>query len=53
MAETHKNKNSKKPKGLINKIREQYSTDPFFIKKRELSLKLIQKAGLPDSFVKK
>ena len=52
MAEPLKNKTSKKQKGLIDKIK-QYGNDPFFIKKRDLSLRLIQKAGLPESFVKR
>ena len=53
MAGLHEEKIPKKRKEPVDKAPKEYSNDPFFIKKRELSMKLIQKAGLPESFTKK
>jgi len=48
MENTTKKRTSGKKKGNI-KTASDYSNDPFFIKKREMSLKILRKSGLPDS----
>jgi hypothetical protein len=53
MATTTKNKATGKKNLVVDKTMKDYTNDPFFIKKRENALKLIKKAGLPDSFTKK
>ena len=53
MATTIKRITTAKKKAVADNIGKDYITDPFFIKKREMSLKLIKKVGLPDSFTKK
>jgi hypothetical protein len=53
MATTTKNKATGKKKAVVDKTMKDYSNDPFFIKKRETALKLIKKAGVPDTFTKK
>jgi len=53
MATTSKKRETGKKKAVVDKTMKDYSNDPFFIKKREMALKLIKKAGLPDSFAKK
>src|ERR1051326_7957982 len=44
---TVKMKNKKKP--IVDKGVNDYINDPFFIKKREIALKFIKKAGLPGN----
>ncbi len=53
MATTTKNRATGKKKTVVDKTLKDYTNDPFFIKKREMALKLIKKAGLPDSFTKR
>lgn len=53
MGTTTKNKAKAKKKIVVDKTMKDYSNDPFFIKKREAALKLLEKSGLPDSFAKK
>ena len=51
---TKKKKATKKVKTVVvDKTIKDYSNDPYFIKKREKSLKLLKKTGLPESFTKK
>jgi hypothetical protein len=50
---TKKKKATKKVKVVVDKAIKDYSNDPYFIKKREKSLKLLKKTGLPESFTKK
>jgi hypothetical protein len=42
-----------KKRSTDKKKEADYANDPFFIKKREMALKLIKKAGLPKTFTKK
>lgn len=53
MGTTTKNRAKGKKKAVVDKNVKDYSNDPFFVKKREMALKLIKKSGLPDSFTKK
>jgi hypothetical protein len=53
MATATKKRITGKRKAIVDKTMKDYTNDPFFIKKREMALKLIKKAGLPDSFTKK
>jgi hypothetical protein len=53
MGTTTKNKATVKKKVAIDKNVKDYSSDLFFVKKREAALKLLKKSGLPDSFKKK
>ena len=52
MATTTKNRTTAKKKAVVDKTMKDYTNDPFFIKKREMALKLIKKAGLPKSLTK-
>ena len=52
MATTTKKRTLNK-NAVVDKAMKDYTNDPFFIKKRETSLKLIKRTGLPDSFTKK
>ena len=53
VATTTKKKTTRKAKALVDKAIKDYTNDPYFVKKREMSLKLLQKTGLPESFNKK
>lgn len=53
MATTTKNRATGKKKAVVDKTIKDYTNDPFFIKKREMALRLIKKAGLPNSFARK
>jgi hypothetical protein len=53
MATSTKNKTTRKKMAVVDKTKKDYANDPFFIKKRETALKVIKKAGLPDTFTKK
>lgn len=53
MGTTTKNRSTGKKKAVVDKTMKDYSSDPFFIKKREGALKLLKKSGLPDSFTRK
>jgi hypothetical protein len=53
MGTSTKNKATGKKKTAAEKNVKDYSNDPFFIRKREAAIKLLKKAGLPDSFSKK
>jgi hypothetical protein len=50
METTTKKRIARKPKANEAKSMGDYSNDPFFVKKREASLKILQKTGLPESF---
>ena len=53
MATTTKKNPTRKARAVIDKTMKDYTNDPYFVKKREMSLKLLQKTGLPESFNKK
>ncbi len=53
MATSTTKKSTGKKKAAGDKTTKDYTNDPYFIKKREIALKLIKKAGLPGSFIKK
>ena len=44
---TKKRASGKKKRNI--KTANDYSNDPFFIEKREMSLKVLRKSGLPDA----
>ena len=52
MATPAKKKANDEAKVIGNKSTNNYINDPYFVKKREMALKIIQKVGLPDSLVR-
>jgi hypothetical protein len=48
MEKTTKKQTSGKTKRNTKTLND-YSNDPFFVKKREMSLKILRKSGLPGS----
>lgn len=43
-------KNTVKQPPVIKENKYDYSNDPFFIKKREISMQLLQKSSIPKTF---